>query len=65
MSDSDQDSAGFALFEKFRAIDTAVREVDLEGLRKALGDPLMFPLCRGHRDHGRADAGVVTTSLPA
>lgn len=45
MSDSDQDSAGFALFEKFRAIDTAVREVDLEGLRKALGDPLMFPLC--------------------
>ncbi|MBM3609622.1 MAG: ankyrin repeat domain-containing protein [Alphaproteobacteria bacterium] len=42
------EARGMALFEKFRKIDTAFREGDLDALRVALGHPDTFPNCILH-----------------
>lgn len=46
--DLQSEERGMALFARFRAIDTAFREGDLEGLRAALDNPAGFPNCILH-----------------
>jgi len=48
LDDLQSEERGMALFERFRAIDSAFRSGDLNGLRAALGNPDAFPNCILH-----------------